>query len=333
MNAKKKAEGMEHIRLAEKALKTSLMKWTPDYDSAGDEFSRAATAFKVAKCHDEALDALSRACDNYKEIRSLYQAAKMLEQSVLICRDINRLEAIVDLAERGGLLYRQHGSPESASQLLEKAAKILETKHPDQSLSLYAKAAETIMVEDRPKIAAEYMAKVARLQTKIGQYNEASESCKRCILLFQEAGFTNTSGRIVAGYVLLQLALEDSIAASKVYHDWGGHCDSDQRGALQMILQAYEDEDGTAAKTGLNCSAMKNLDVEFAILARSHIKLPEGEGIEAAAAARAAENKRKIDAEPKKPSSDDEEEELSEKPTEIAKPVIEDEEDDEDALC
>ena len=47
MSEKKILEAEEHIRLAAKALKTSFLKWSPDYDTAGDEYSRAATAFKV----------------------------------------------------------------------------------------------------------------------------------------------------------------------------------------------------------------------------------------------------------------------------------------------
>ena len=57
--SKKTLEGEEHIRKAEKYLKTSFMKWTPDYDPAADEFSRAATCFKVGKEHEKTLDALS----------------------------------------------------------------------------------------------------------------------------------------------------------------------------------------------------------------------------------------------------------------------------------
>ena len=166
MQAKKLQEGDEHVRLAEKALKTSFTKWSPDHDSAGDEFSQAATCFKVAKRYEKALDALTRACECYKQCRSLYQAAKMLEQSVIMCKESNQLDQITGLAERGGLLYRQHGSPESAAQLLEKGAKILEGPHPDLALELYRKAADTIMVEDRPKQAADYLTKVARLEVK-----------------------------------------------------------------------------------------------------------------------------------------------------------------------
>ena len=38
-----------HVKNAEKYLKTSplKLKFTPDWDPAGDEFSRAATAYKV----------------------------------------------------------------------------------------------------------------------------------------------------------------------------------------------------------------------------------------------------------------------------------------------
>ena len=46
---KKLEEGLEHVKQAEKHLKTSplKLKFNPDWDPAGDEFSRAATCFKV----------------------------------------------------------------------------------------------------------------------------------------------------------------------------------------------------------------------------------------------------------------------------------------------
>ncbi len=106
MQAKKKAEAEEHVRLAEKALKTSFTKWTADHDSAGDEYSKAATAYKVAKMYNESLECLDKACECYKNCKSLFHAAKMLEQSVLVCRDSNKFDQIPQLAGRGGLLFR-----------------------------------------------------------------------------------------------------------------------------------------------------------------------------------------------------------------------------------
>lgn len=34
-------QAQEHIQLAEKYLKTTLLKWKPDYDSAADEYYKA----------------------------------------------------------------------------------------------------------------------------------------------------------------------------------------------------------------------------------------------------------------------------------------------------
>lgn len=98
MQAKKKAEAEEHVRKADKALKTSFTKWTPDHDSAGDDYSKAATCYKVAKFHAEALDCLEKACECYKQCRSLFHAAKVLETSVLVCRDSEKFDLIPELA-------------------------------------------------------------------------------------------------------------------------------------------------------------------------------------------------------------------------------------------
>ncbi|CAL1532352.1 unnamed protein product [Lymnaea stagnalis] len=48
------AEGLEHLRLADKYLKTSLFKWKPDQDGAAAEYLKAATAFRNAKALDQA---------------------------------------------------------------------------------------------------------------------------------------------------------------------------------------------------------------------------------------------------------------------------------------
>ena len=157
-------EAEENIKQAEKYLKTSMFKWNPDYDSAADAYSRAATAYKVGGKKEEALKCLDKACDNYKEIRSLFQAGRMLDQAVLLSRDLNRMDDVVQYAERGALLLRQDGSNESAAQLLEKAAKIVEGSNPEKAIGIYTKAAETVGVEDRPREAADFISRAARLQ-------------------------------------------------------------------------------------------------------------------------------------------------------------------------
>jgi len=330
-SAKKTLEAEEHIRKAEKYLKTSFMKWTPDYDPAADEFSRAATCFKVGKEHDKTLDALTRACECYKEVKSLYQAAKMLEQSVIICRDAGKLDLIVDYSSRGAMLYRQAGNPESAAQLLEKGAKILEPKFPEKALDLYSKAAITIATEDRPKEAAEYLTKVARLNAKAKRYDETIKSLRQTIELQQDCGKTMTTGRLVGGLVLTQLALEDVVAANKAYSEFGGWCDTDLAGAIQEVLQAFEEEDGEAAKAALNKPPIKNLDIEFARMAVKDIPLPDTGGLEAAASQFGAQRAEASVIETK-PKQAEEQISSNESPILDEQKQLE-EDDDEDDLC
>ena len=159
MERKKLEEAAEHVRKvltvlhctslhrtvqAEKYLKTAplKLKFTPDWDPAGDEFSRAATCYKVSPVQHSCLQDAQKLCvcrlgrttssprraccglwtatrrsTAYSRwslqlwcgavYRFVVQAGKMLEQAVLVSRDMDRLEDIAELAERGALMYRQ----------------------------------------------------------------------------------------------------------------------------------------------------------------------------------------------------------------------------------
>ena len=99
-------------------------------------------------------------------------------------------------------------------------------------------------------------------------YDRAAETIDHTIKLMQDSGSTNTAGRLVCALVLVQIVRDDVIAASKAFSVWGGYCDCDQSAALNSIVAGFSDEDGDAARMGLNSGAIKNLDVEFAIMAR-----------------------------------------------------------------
>ena len=81
MSNAKIIEAEDNIKQAEKYLKTSLFKWNPDYDSAGDAYSRAATAYKVGGNKQKAIECLDKACECYKHMRTLFQAARVLDQA------------------------------------------------------------------------------------------------------------------------------------------------------------------------------------------------------------------------------------------------------------
>ncbi|XP_034946767.1 gamma-soluble NSF attachment protein-like [Chelonus insularis] len=269
-------EGNAHLRAAEKSLKTGLLKWKPDYELAADEYNQAATCFRIAKSYKHCKDALLKAADCYKESRSWFHAAKSLEQALLILRDMGDFTEIPNLAHRSCSLYQQHGSQESGATVLDKAGKMLESTDPEAALPLFQRAAEIVIGEDSPRQAAEYLSKAARILVKLKMYDEAANAIRREIGMHQRIEHTPSVGRLAVVLVLIQLARGDQVAAEKAFREWGNYCDAPEIQTLEMLLQAYDNEDANAARVALNSPFIKHMDVEYAKLARG-LPLPQQE--------------------------------------------------------
>ncbi|XP_033340247.2 gamma-soluble NSF attachment protein [Megalopta genalis] len=269
-------EGNAHIRQAEKSLKTSLLKWRPDFELAADEYTSAATCFKVARSYQQCKECLMKASHCYKENRSWFYAAKNIEQAVLICKEMGNLAEVPKLAHSACSLYQMHGSPESGASVLDKAAKIIEASNPQDALELYKRAASIVMGEDSPRQAAEYTSKVARLLVKLQMYDEAADAVRREIGMHQQIDHAPSVGRLTVALVLVQLARGDQVAAEKAFKEWGNYCEAPEVNTLEMLLQAYDNEDADAAKAALNSPFIKHMDVEYAKLARG-LPLPQQE--------------------------------------------------------
>ncbi|KAF2896778.1 hypothetical protein ILUMI_09396 [Ignelater luminosus] len=288
MNVNKKIEeGLEHIRVAEKSLKTSLLKWRPDYEIAAEEYNKAATCFRNAKSFEQCKDSLMKAAECHKQNRSLFHAAKAIDQAILVCKELGNLSEVLALSERSSNLYMNAGSADTAASSLDKAAKILEQQHPEEALQLYSRASEIASIQDSSRQAAEYISKVSRIHVKLKQYDQAAHSIRREIGLHQQNENLQATGRLAVALVLVQLARGDVVAAEKAFKEWGNYCEAPEIQTLEMLLQAFDEEDAEAAKKALNSPFIKHMDVEYAILARD---LPLPEGLTAAPKASVREN-------------------------------------------
>jgi hypothetical protein len=101
-------------------------------------------------------------------------------------------------------------------------------------------------------------------------------------------GYAAVAGRNAAGLVMVQLMREDHIAATKAFEMYGAYCDHETQRALGTLLEAFDEQDGDAAKEAINSKALKDLDIDFARLAKQ-IVLPDTAGLEEAAAKLGAE--------------------------------------------
>ncbi|KAJ4431580.1 hypothetical protein ANN_20179, partial [Periplaneta americana] len=276
------------------SLKTSLLKWRPDYEIAADEYQKAGGLFHAAKINAEYLLVykMLRTCQLF--LQGLIVCGRCIDQAVLICKDLGDYRDVASLAERACNLYQQHGSPDSGSAALDKAAKLLESQHPEQALRLYQRAADVVLIEDSPRQGAEFISKVARIMVKLQmlyikasafnlsapivllKYDQAADAIRREIGLHQQSENMPAIGRLAVALVLVQLARGDTVAAEKAFKEWGNCCDVPEVQTLEMLLQAFDEEDPQAARSALNSPFIKHMDVEYSRLARD-LPLPEGE--------------------------------------------------------
>ncbi|KAM7534652.1 hypothetical protein Aperf_G00000114041 [Anoplocephala perfoliata] len=182
---------------------------------------------------------------------------------------------------------RQNGIPDSATTLYAKGAKLLETAQPENSAKFYEYAADTSELEEKYLQAADFASQAARLWTRLQRYKEADAQLRSAMRLASSdtsdegaQSAYQVCGKAVVALVIIKLIQEDSVAAGKVYGEaiekyrFG---ETDDAGAVARLLQVYDSCDSAAASEVLSQPTFRNLETEFARLARS-IKFPEGFG-------------------------------------------------------
>ncbi|ELU05866.1 hypothetical protein CAPTEDRAFT_177891 [Capitella teleta] len=275
---RKIAEGLEHMRQADKCLKTSVFKWKPDIDGAVSEFSKAAIAFKNAKAHSKATDAYLKAADAQKSAGSFFHAAKSLEAAALIQKETKDFRMATELIETASDLYLQHGVPDTAAICLERAAKMLEPVLPEEAIRMYLKASDVAEMEDKQRQMGEFVGKAGRIFIRIKKYEEAAESIRREIDLYCTMDSHGLINKLVFGLVLIHLSREDYVAADQAFKaccGLPGFADSEEAGPIEALLDAYDQGDEDAARQILLSPLFRYMDNEFAILARD-LKIPGG---------------------------------------------------------
>ncbi|KAG6456305.1 gamma-soluble NSF attachment protein isoform X1 [Manduca sexta] len=267
-------EAQEHYKVAEKCMKTSFLRWKPDYDSAADEYSQAAQCYRIARDLKNSKECHMKASECYKNNRSLFHAAKALESAMIVSKEFSTPQEVYEMATESASLYQQHGSGDSGANVLDKAGKILEENAPELAFKLFQQAADVSSSESSQHQGSEYISKSSRILVRLERYDEAVDSIRREIGFHQEAGNMGALGRLTVAIVLVQLARGDPVAAEKAYKEWGNNCESSEMHTIEQLLQAFDEEDREMAKKALTCPFIRSMDVEYARLAAA-IPLPE----------------------------------------------------------
>lgn len=278
MAAQKINEAHEHIAKAEKYLKTSFMKWKPDYDSAASEYAKAAVAFKNAKQLEQAKDAYLKEAEAHTENRALFHAAKALEQAGMMLKDMQRMPEAIQYIEKASMMYVENGTPDTAAMALDRAGKLIEPIDLEKAVNLYQQAASVFENEDRLRQAAELLGKASRLLVRQHRFDEAAVSLQKEKNMYKEMENYPTCFKKTIAQVLVQLHRNDFVAADKCVRESysiPGFSGSEDCIALEQLLQGYDEQDEEQVYRVCNSPLVKYMDNDYAKLAIS-LKVPGG---------------------------------------------------------
>ncbi|KAB5586505.1 hypothetical protein PHYPO_G00002520 [Pangasianodon hypophthalmus] len=285
--AQKINEAHEHIAKAEKYLKTSFMKWKPDYDSAASEYAKAAVAFKNAKQLEEAKDAYLQEAEAHTNNRTLFHAAKALEQAGMMLKDMQRLPEAIQYIEKASMMYIENGTPDTAAMALDRAGKLIEPVDLAKAVDLYQKAASVFENEERLRQAVELLGKASRLLVRQKKFDEAALSIQKEKNMYRDIENYPTCFKKTIAQVLVHLHRGDYVAADKCVRESysiPGFSGSEDCVALEQLLQGYDQQDEEQVARVCNSPLFKYMDNDYAKLAIT-LNVPGGGKKKKAAAA------------------------------------------------
>ncbi|XP_053323157.1 gamma-soluble NSF attachment protein [Spea bombifrons] len=278
MAAQKINEALEHLAKAEKCLKTSFMKWKPDYDSAASEYAKAAVAFKNAKQYDQAKEAYLKEAESYENHKALFHAAKAYEQAGMMLKEMQKLSEAVQLIEKASMMYLENGTPDTAAMALERAGKLIEHVNLEKAVQLYQQSASVFENEERLRQAVELLGKASRLLVRARRLDEAVVSIQKEKNMYKEIENYPTCYKKTIAQVLVHLHRNDFVAAERAVRESysiPGFSGSDDSIALEQLLEGYDQQDQDQVSDVCNSPLFKYMDNDYAKLALS-LAVPGG---------------------------------------------------------
>uniref|UniRef100_A0A672LVU2 Gamma-soluble NSF attachment protein n=1 Tax=Sinocyclocheilus grahami TaxID=75366 RepID=A0A672LVU2_SINGR len=293
--AQKINEAHEHLAKAEKYLKTSFMKWKPDYDSAASEYAKAAVAFKNARQLEQARDAYLQEAEAHTSYRSYPPAAltEAFEQAGMMLKDMQRLPEAVQYIEKASVMYVENGTPDTAAMALDRAGKsppITAHIRDHYDPLLYKHAFLWFLIpqnEERLRQAVELIGKASRLLVRQQKFDEAAESLQKEKNMYKEIENYPTCFKKTIAQVLVHLHRGDYVAAEKCVRESysiPGFSGSEDCVAMEQLLQGYDDQDEELVSRVCTSPLLRYMDNDYAKLAIS-LKVPGGGKKKPAAAA------------------------------------------------
>ncbi|KAJ2956156.1 hypothetical protein NQZ79_g7943 [Umbelopsis isabellina] len=273
MEAERIKTAVKLMQDGDKASSKGLFK-KPDWDIAGQNYERAATAFKVGKSYEQAVQAYTKASDALLKADATHLAGKSMESAAqILAQNLQQPDRAADAYRRASELFVTQGSVDRGAEQLEKAAKVMENVDVNAAIELYSQSCSLYEQEDRGRFAMDTFKKAIALLVKTQKYDRAMEMLHRQSAVLQKLTNRGALYKANLSIVILALAMGDEVEASKQFHTFcsrdGGFPQSEEAEISDDLIKAYEHGDHELLVKTVRRQNITFLDNEIARLSRT----------------------------------------------------------------
>ncbi|KAI8579242.1 hypothetical protein K450DRAFT_243462 [Umbelopsis ramanniana AG] len=273
MEAERIKTAVKLMQDGDKASQKGLFK-KPDWDIAGQNYERAATAFKVGKSYEQAVQAYNKASEALLKADATHLAGKAMESAAqILAQNLHQPDRAADAYRRASELFVTQGSVDRGAEQLEKAAKVMENVDVNAAIDLYSQSCSLYEQEDRGRFAMDTFKKAISLLVKTQKYDRAADMLNRQSVVLQKMTNRGALHKANLSIVILSLAMGDEVEANKQFHNFcsrdAGFPQSEEAEISDDLIKAYEHGDGELLAKTVRRQNITFLDNEIARLARS----------------------------------------------------------------
>ena len=240
-------EAEEHVKQAEKYLKTSLTKWKPDIDSAIEEFDKACTCYRVAEKYEQCRDLSIRLAELQIQKGSTFFAAKSYEQAAQMTQQLQDLGTAAKYYDKAGQLYAEGGQRDSGAILYERCAPQFQQFDRAISIDFYLKGARLAEQEEKAFQAADLYEKAAMQVLRTGNFPKTTELLETVTKILAQIERFDRINRVILYRILLKLFNGDSVAARNILDQSCQYYPSfdqwEERDNIELLLDAFDQDD------------------------------------------------------------------------------------------
>ncbi|KAI9141652.1 hypothetical protein BKA69DRAFT_1124753 [Paraphysoderma sedebokerense] len=267
------SEAESYISAALKALSKPWYPapfWKPDWETAAQNYEKAAALYKNAKSHDKAIDTYVKAAEAQRLSDSPYLGAKNLDLAAQLAVQAKQFDKAAELYKQASQLFLLNNTPDRATETLEKGARAVEATDIDKCIALYMETCDMYEEQERQRLAVDTFKRTLAVLLKNKRYPEAVNILQRLYSIYSKLSQRPGQSKTALSLVIVLLGMGDEVEAGKSFEKFVDELGMvDEVKIASELLDAFDKRDQDAVEAAVKQQSMNFLDNEVIRLARS----------------------------------------------------------------